>query len=109
MARPPRDLAQRRQQALLQLATTGEMLRGSLLERFLPCGKKGCRCHRGELHGPAYYLSVTYAPGKTRQVYVPKHLKTTVEQWLQNYQRAQGALEEISAINMELVRLKAIQ
>jgi hypothetical protein len=51
---------------------------------------------------------VTYARGKTRQVYVPKDLKPTVEAWLDNYQQVMAALEEISAINLELIRLKAI-
>lgn len=31
--------------------------RGSILRRFLVCGKPGCRCTRGERHGPFYYLS----------------------------------------------------
>jgi hypothetical protein len=40
---------------------------------------------RGEQHGPAYYLTVSYAKGKTRQVYVPRALQPLAEQWVRNY------------------------
>lgn len=35
----------------------GRLLRGSLLERPKFCGKKGCKCARGEPHPPSLYLS----------------------------------------------------
>ncbi|MFH1140258.1 MAG: DUF6788 family protein [Chloroflexota bacterium] len=35
----------------------GRLLRGSLLERPKFCGKKGCKCTRGEPHPPSLYLS----------------------------------------------------
>jgi hypothetical protein len=37
------------------------------------CGKKGCRCSRGELHGPYWYAYWTEG-GKTRSEYVGKEL-----------------------------------
>lgn len=37
------------------------------------CGKKGCRCARGELHGPYWYAYWTEG-GKTRSQYVGKKL-----------------------------------
>jgi len=61
---------------------------------------------QGEKHGPAYYLTVSYAKGKTRQVYVPKDLRPLVERWIQNYHHAMTTLEELSAINLELIRRK---
>jgi hypothetical protein len=109
MPKPPRDLIRRREAAVRRLASASESLRGSLIERFLPCGKQGCRCKSGDLsalHGPAYYLTLSYPGGRTRQVYVPKRLKPVVERWLANYRQVHGALEEITAINLELVRQK---
>lgn len=35
------------------------------------CGKKGCRCARGELHGPYWYAYWTEG-GKTKSQYVGK-------------------------------------
>ncbi|MPY88206.1 MAG: hypothetical protein GEU99_09805 [Luteitalea sp.] len=63
-----RRLADRRRKLLEQLARLGPVLRASLIERFTQCGKPGCKCMRGEKHGPATYLTVSYAQGKTRQV-----------------------------------------
>jgi hypothetical protein len=108
MRRSHADLLRRRAAAVERLANASESLRGSLITRFLPCGKPGCRCKKGQLHGPAYYLSVTYPKGRTRQVYVAKDAKPVVEKWLDNYQEIYATLEEISAINLELVRLKAL-
>lgn len=110
MAKPPRDLVQRREAAVRRVQhAIAESLRGSLVERFLPCGKPRCRCksgRRSDLHGPAYYLTLSYPGGRTRQVYVSRRLKPVVERWLANYREAYGALEEITALNLELVRLK---
>jgi hypothetical protein len=108
MRRGHSDLLRRRAAAVERLAKASESLRGSLIERFLPCGKSGCRCKKGHLHGPAYYVSVTYPRGRTRQVYVAKDAKPVVERWLENYQEIYATLEEISAINLELIRLKAV-
>ncbi|MPZ20562.1 MAG: hypothetical protein GEV06_22000 [Luteitalea sp.] len=101
-----RRLAGRRRQLEAQLATLGPVLRASLIERFTQCGKPGCKCMRGEKHGPATYLTVSYAHGKTRQVYVPKDLRPVAERWVHNYHHAMTLLEEISSINLELIRRK---
>lgn len=109
MTHSPAELLRRRQAALARLQKAAETIRGTLLERFLPCGKRGCRCKSGgPLHGPAYFLSVSYAAGKRRQVYVRQDAKPVVEQWVANYQEVWAALEEISSINVELIRLKAV-
>jgi hypothetical protein len=60
----------------------------------------------GEKHGPSYYLTVSYAKGRTRQIYVRKDLQPVAEQWVRNYHQALTVLEEISGINLELIRLK---
>ena len=54
-----------------------------LVTRFRRCGQARCRCAGQDDpgHGPAYYLMVTVAPGKTVQVYVPKEHKKLVEAW----------------------------
>ena len=99
-------LASRRRKLVEQLCALGPVLRASLLERYTQCGKAGCKCMRGEKHGPAYYLAVSYAKGKTRQVYVPKDLRPLAERWVRNYHHALTMLEEMSSINLELIRRK---
>jgi hypothetical protein len=39
---------------------------GSVCERWVRCGKPGCRCARGELHGP-YYALYWRAAGRLRK------------------------------------------
>ena len=101
-----RRLAVRRRTLVGQLSRLGPVLRASLIERFTQCGKAGCKCMQGEKHGPAYYLTVSYAKGKTRQVYIPKDLRPLAETWVRNYHQAMAMLEEISSINLELIRRK---
>jgi len=38
------------------------------------CGKKGCKCERGELHGPYWYRYYREG-GKLKSVYIGKELK----------------------------------
>ena len=102
-----RHLAIRRRTLTEQLSRLGPVLRASLIERFTQCGKAGCKCMRGKKHGPAYYLAVSYAKGKTRQVYVPRALRPLAETWVHNYHHALTVLEEMSSINLELIRRKA--
>ena len=78
-SRTAQRLAGRRRTLVERLSALGPVLRASLIERFTQCGKGGCKCMHGEKHGPAYYLTVSYAKGKTRQVYVPKDLRPLAE------------------------------
>ena len=52
-------LRKRREGLTHVLPPLGEVLRGSLMERYLTCGNPDCKCARGERHGPVWYLSVT--------------------------------------------------
>ena len=106
MASHSATLLARRRAAARRLADATELLRGSLIERLTQCGKPGCKCMRGEKHGPAYYVTVSYGARKTRQVYGPKSHTALVQRWIRNYQAAWEALEEISRINLELLRRK---
>ncbi len=83
-----------------------EILRGTLVERYRRCGRPNCHCAKEEDpgHGPAYYLMVTVAPGKTVQVYVPKEHKREVERWIKNFRQAQKVLEEVSTVNRRLLK-----
>jgi hypothetical protein len=52
-------LRNRREGLTRVLPPLAEVLRGSLMERYLTCGNPDCKCARGERHGPVWYLSVT--------------------------------------------------
>jgi len=84
------------------------ILRGSLIERFLRCGKPGCKCTDGPGHGPKCYLSVSYADQRPQQDYVPQELRKRVAQSLANYQKLKALLEGICDVNRELVRRREV-
>ena len=79
-------------------------LRGSLIERYLRCGKPGCHCAKGRGHGPKYYLSVSYPGRRPELQYVSQAQKAEVEKLLKNFHAARKILEKIFAINRELLR-----
>jgi hypothetical protein len=98
------ELRSRRDRLVAGLPQAGPFLAGSLIEQRRRCGKEGCRCARGELHGPYAYLSVA-----GRMVYVPAVLADAVRAHLEVSKRLQGALEEISAVNLELLARRELE
>jgi hypothetical protein len=106
--RPPGALRRRRARLAAGLPDLEHLLRGSLVERYKKCGKPGCHCVRGKGHGPAHYLSVTLAPGKTRSYYLSARNKELVEQHLANYRALRTRVEEIMALNRELLEQDAL-
>jgi hypothetical protein len=91
-----------RRQRLARLPDIEGVLQGSLQTQSRRCGKEGCRCTRGELHGPYTYLSVR-AGRRSRLLYVPAELAEEVGRHLELTDQIQAALAEISAINLELL------
>jgi len=97
-------LRSRRQGLTRLLPPLQEILRGSLMERYLTCGKPDCRCARGQRHGPVWYLSVSLDQAHRTGSTVPSHQVEQVRRWIENYHRVKDRLEKISDINRELLR-----
>jgi hypothetical protein len=97
------ELRSRRDRLAAGLPRAGQFLAGSLVEQRRKCGKEVCRCTRGELHGPYVYLSVA-----GRMIYVPATLADAVRSRLEISARLRGMLEEISAINLELLARRGL-
>jgi hypothetical protein len=102
-------LRKRREGLARVLPPLGEILRGSLMERFLTCGKADCKCARGERHGPVWYLSVTLDQSHRSGSTVPAEQLEQVRRWIDNYHRVKEHLEKISNINRELLRRQKSQ
>jgi hypothetical protein len=93
-----------RQKLLDRLTVTGEILRGSLLERRVFRHKANCeKCASGEGH-PLDVLTVTYPGGRTRQVSLRPELVPQVRRWLENYKKLRETLEAICELNHHLLR-----
>jgi len=51
--------------------TLSKILKGSVHAQWVKCGKPGCRCSRGHLHGPYSYRFFRDG-GRLRKEYVPR-------------------------------------
>jgi hypothetical protein len=99
------SLRRRRAVLIRQLrAIPPTFLRGSLVERYKRCGKPGCKCAAGRGHGPKYYLSVSFPGRRPEMIYVRQDEVKRVAAYLANLTAARELLEEICAINRELLR-----
>jgi hypothetical protein len=97
-------LRKRRHGLTQLLPSLEEILRGSLMERYLTCGNPYCKCARGERHGPVWYLSVTLDQKHRKGSTVPSEQVDQVRRWIENYHQIKERLEKISEINRELLR-----
>ena len=93
-----------REKLLDRLPVTGEIPRGSLLQRTIRNYAKGCaKCASGEGH-PLAVLTVSYPGGRTRQFSLRRERVAEVRRWLRNYQKLKEAIEVICELNHELLR-----
>lgn len=104
-----RQLRARRRRALSRLPDLEGYLAGSLVEQARRCGKPGCRCAGGELHGPYVYLSVGKATGRRSLVYVPEALAQLVRAKMLASEDTERLLAEISTINLELLARRELE
>jgi hypothetical protein len=70
------------------------LMRATLTVRERACGRPSCRCAAGQKHASLYVVS--RQDGKTRQLFVPKHLEGKARQWVKSYQEVLELLEKIS-------------
>lgn len=98
-----RQLRARRGRLARSLPDVEGLISGSVVEQGRRCGKEGCRCTRGELHGPYTYVLLPRDGGRTRTVYVPAGAADAVRAGAALSAGVRRALEEISAINIELL------
>jgi hypothetical protein len=97
-----RQLRSRRRRLATSLADPQASLEGSLVSQMRRCGKEGCRCAQGELHGPYVYLSISRG-AERRLLYVPAGLAEVVRRHLALTEQIESTLAAISAINLELL------
>ncbi|MHB1851913.1 MAG: DUF6788 family protein [Acidimicrobiales bacterium] len=99
-----RALRARRRSLARSLPDVEGLISGAVVEQGRRCGKEGCRCTRGELHGPYTYVVLPRDGGRTRTVYVPASAAEAVRSGAALSVSVRRVIEEISAINVELLR-----
>jgi hypothetical protein len=103
-----RQLRARRRRLARSMPDVEELISGSVVEQGRRCGKEGCRCATGELHGPYTYVVLPRVEGRTRTLYVPAAAAEAVRAGAAISVRVRAALEEVSAINIELLSRGAL-
>jgi hypothetical protein len=97
------QLRARRRRLGRRLRSAETTLLGSLVTQGRRCGREGCRCAKGELHGPYIYVTLRKPRGRGGLLYVPAELAALVRERIELTAQMQAALEEISEINLELL------
>jgi len=79
-------------------------LQGSVTERWMPCGKKGCRCQADppQLHGP-YYQWTTKIDGRTKTLRLMPEEIEDFRSWIAEGQRLDECVREWRRLSAEAV------
>src|SRR5207244_10193501 len=92
----------RREYARLKtrLREIGFICEGTLVERWMQCGKPNCACatDRASQHGPYYQLSWK-EKGKTVSRRLPAEHATLYRQWIANRQRLQSIIQQMHGVH----------
>ena len=97
-------LRKRRRRLIRDLPPIEYVLRGTLVETYKRCGRPNCHCVDGPGHGPKRYLCVSQRGKRPRRDYVPNDAHLQVTQLIDNFRKLRQVLDEICAINTELLR-----
>jgi hypothetical protein len=98
------DLRERRRQLVDTMPPVDQVMRGTLLATYKRCGRPNCHCVNGPGHGPKHYLSVSQKGAHPRRDYVRNTDVGRAAQFISNLQMLRSALDQICAINTELLR-----
>lgn len=100
-----KDLKKQRQSVIKSMPHWDEVIRGTVIKYYLPCGKKRCRCKEDKkyIHGPYYYLSASEKNKKTAMQYLPPQIRDKVVNAVRCYDVVWENLCKISKINLKLM------
>jgi len=99
-------LKERKAEIIGSLPDPENAIRSSLITRNIKCGKPNCRCADGDGHDSLYLSS--YYRGHTYLDYVPKPYEENITACIHSYDAMSGLLAELSEINLELFRRRAL-
>jgi hypothetical protein len=98
------DTDEARYQALKRaVANIAFIRRGSLVRRFMPCGKPGCRCQASppQLHGP-YFQWTRKVRGKTMTLRVNEVEAKLLREWIRNGRQLDRLIGEMERVSLRL-------
>ena len=85
-----------------RIAEIGLILPGSIVKRYMRCGRSSCACHKDppSLHGPYHYWS-TKVGGKTVTKLLSGNRAQIVQQWLDNRAEMDDIIVKMKEISQE--------
>lgn len=85
-----------------ELARLGLVRPGSLVERYMPCGKPGCRCMGKPpvLHGP-YYQWTHKVRSKTVTMRLSKAQAQRCQEWIRNHRQMKKLVRRMQALSLK--------
>jgi hypothetical protein len=85
------------------VADLGFIRRGSVVRRFMPCGKPGCRCQASppQLHGP-YYQWTRKVRGKTVTVRLSPEEARLLGDWIENGRRLDRLVAQMERVSLRV-------
>jgi hypothetical protein len=101
-ARRLRAYQARLRQLASELASTGFISSGSVVQRSVTCGKPGCRCQADppQLHGP-YWQWSRLVNGKTVTRRLSPGQARLYQQWIANRRRLTDLLDQIDSLSQQ--------
>lgn len=98
------------EQVKSEIADLGFVLQGSVVERWMECGKPSCRCHEDPAarHGP-YYQWSWKSHGKTHARYLAAEQAVQCREWVQNNRRLETLVKRLRTISLRAARLYDIR
>lgn len=97
-----RQLERQRDALLAELRGLGNLMRGSIGEVGVKCGRSGCACAQGVKHRKVH-LSVNLH-GRTRSCYLGREREALVAPLITEYERAWRLINDLTAVNLALLR-----
>jgi uncharacterized protein DUF6788 len=84
------------------LGRLGYVRPGSLVRRFMPCGKPSCRCMGDppSLHGP-YYQWTLRIRGKTKTIRLSERQAQLCAEWIANHRKLKDIVRRMEAISLK--------
>jgi len=86
-----------------QVAAVPPIRRGSVVRRFMACGKPGCRCQARspQLHGP-YYQWTRKVQGKTATIRVDEEQAKLLREWIENGRHLDRLIRQMEKVSLRL-------
>jgi hypothetical protein len=85
-----------------EILALGYVRPGSLVRRFMPCGKPGCRCMANPpvLHGP-YYQWTWKVTGKMKTVRLSEEQARLCADWIANHRKLRALVRKMEHLSLK--------